>query len=141
MESKQSNWELIAKALLIFLAMVIVAGMTGYYVYSHYGEKHPDHIPTPGPFVPPSPWPTPVPDYEVWYSPPASVLRCLPNRLCDGVNRAGQIWRWEMNRRGEYRWRNAGLAGSTDILEEIPKDVFDSIQSTIGQELEPIPDP
>lgn len=106
-------------AVLLFSYMLAFAG--GWVSHSYYCDGH-----NPAPYHPYHPEPSPypyTPDRDTWYTPPSSALRQLPRDPTDGVNRRGQVWRWEINDRGEYRFHR--VAGDVDQLGAAP--------ATIGQ--------
>ena len=132
------SWELIAKSMLMLLALAIVGGFA-FYQGTKYCHGGPQPMPTP--------WPTPAPDPDFWYTPSASVLRCLPTqvKICDGIPRHG--WYWVMSQRGRLMFREPGWRedGATeDPPQEMPAELFRELQQgniTQPPPPEPTPDP
>lgn len=74
--------------------------------------------------LPPCPAPCPTPHAcphcsAAWYQPPAAVDRYLPKPPPDGFPRNRAYWRWEINARGEYRYRYLGY-GEAPPLGQMP---------------------
>jgi len=105
--------------LLVILSLCLMG--LGALLYAHLAA--PAYPPQPGPYHPY--WPRP--DVEQWYRPPVAALRVLPSDPRDGFFRDVRFWRWEINRRGEYRYRNlgggddgGGQPGEIGTLPELP---------------------
>lgn len=117
---------LVAIALLFAL---ICAGI-GAYAYHVYA---PQVIPQPHPD-----WPQPTPQpYEphAWYRPSDYVLRQLVVPR-DCFNRSGQIWRWEVNEIGEYRYRRVKRCGTCED-ETIGQGPLQPQPESFGDQPEP----
>lgn len=117
-QQNRDNWELIAKSLLLLLALGIVSAFAFW-----QGTKYCGQAPWPNPNPMPWPTPTPAPDYDTWYSVPASMRRCLPTQLCDGIPRQG--WTWQINQRGIVRYAPPvwGDEGPTELPSELLKEL------------------
>lgn len=105
-------------AIVRYVVGYLAVFLLGWWCHSWYHgcDVLPAPLPQPAPYYP-------RPDSDTWYTPQRSVQRQLPSVLNDGVDRGGQVWRWEVNQRGEYRWhRVAGDAGAKPI-GEAPKTV------------------
>lgn len=142
-EQKQENWELIAKTLLLAIAIVVVGGVCFWQGMRYSGGDFPPQ-PQPWPTPFPTPTPYPQPDAEVWYRAPRSVTRCLPTTFCDGISRPG--WIWQINRIGVLRFappvwggENGGEVMSEEMLNELRGEAIGDAPP--AGEIKPIPDP
>jgi hypothetical protein len=110
MRSIGSDVALGVMALLVILMAVAIGGLAVWGLSAHAAPRP----------LPPMPAPSPDDDHAGWYEPVPMALRQLPRAPADGFDRDGQRWRWEINRRGEYRFHRCDRPGSMPAIGYAP---------------------